>query len=168
MTVVATLLASVLMLAGFVGIFLRVLPDVPLVLGGYLLYGLLAGWQQVGGWPLVVELGLGALAMTIDFLAGVLGARHSTVTDPALRRRISRWSSLGAAVGGLAGALVFPPWGLFIGTALGTFVAALAVRARLGEAAQAGLWAVVGLIMGMASKVVLAIGMIGLFVWRIV
>ncbi|MBE3555608.1 MAG: DUF456 domain-containing protein [Firmicutes bacterium] len=168
MTIAATVLSSLLMLTGFLGIFLRVLPDIPLVLGGYLLYGILAGWQQVGGWPLYVELGVAVLAMSIDFLAGALGARHSTVTDPVLRRRISRWSSLGAAVGGLAGALVFPPWGLFVGTALGTFIAALVVRARLDEAAQAGLWAVVGLIMGMASKVLLAIVMIGLFVWRIV
>ncbi|HEX5122825.1 MAG TPA: DUF456 domain-containing protein, partial [Rhodanobacteraceae bacterium] len=83
-------LATILIVVGIVGTVLPALPGVPLVFAGMFVAAWADGFQHVGLWTLI---GLGVLtiiAIAVDFLAGLAGAK---------RVGASRLALIGAAVG---------------------------------------------------------------------
>ena len=149
------LLAALLVIAGIAGMLLPALPGAPLVFAGLALAAWAEDFAYVGeGWLLLFAV-LTLLAMLGDFVAGSLGARGFGAT---------RRAAIGAALGALAG-LFFLPVGLFIGPFLGAMLGELTARRSLGEAGMAGIGATLGLMLGIAVKFALAVGMVGLFLF---
>lgn len=152
--VLMALLGLALVVAGFAGLVLPVLPGIPLVFAGLVVFAWMEDFAYVGAATLVI-LGLLALASYgIDFLASALGAKKFGASSRAI------WgAALGALVGiffGLPG-LVFGP---FLGAVTGEFTA----RATWQKAVQAGFGATVGLIFGALLKIALAFAMVGTFI----
>ena len=151
-------LASLLVLLGLAGIVLPALPGVPLVFAGLLVAAWADGFQHVGV-AMLVALGLlTLLSLAVDLWATALGAR---------RVGASRLAVFGAIIGTLAG-LLFAPVGLFVGPFAGAALGELVTLRRLdtagiGQATRVGIGTWLGILFGVALKLMLAFAMLGLF-----
>jgi hypothetical protein len=146
-------LAIILIVVGIVGTVLPALPGVPLVFAGMLIAAWADGFQHVGVWTLV---GLGVLtviAVAVDFLAGLAGAK---------RVGASRLALIGAAVGTLIGIFFGIP-GLLLGPFLGALVGELVAGGTLKRAANVGVGAWIGFLIGTVLKLGVCFAMLGLF-----
>ena len=147
------LLAVVLIVVGFVGTIVPALPGVPLVFAGMFVAAWADGFQHVGVWWLV---GLGVLtliALAVDFLAGLAGAK---------RVGASRMALIGAAVGTIVGIFFGIP-GLLLGPFLGALIGELVAGGTLKRATGVGVGAWIGFLIGTVLKLGVCFAMLGLF-----
>ena len=146
-------LALLLMGIGLVGSVLPGLPGTPLVLAAAVLHRLYFGAASVGNLVLALLVGLALLALLLDYLGSLVGARKLGAT----------WRGvIGAVLGAVCG-LMAGPVGLVVGPFLGATALELASGREFKEAAKAGLGAFLGLLAGAVGKVACCVAMIGLF-----
>ena len=147
-------LSIALIVVGVAGTVLPALPGTLFVLAGIVLGAWIDGFTRVG-WGSVAVVGvLALLAWALDYIAGLLGAR---------RAGASRQAVIGAALGtvvglfmGLVGVLFMP----LVGAAAGEYLA----RKDHQQAVKVGIATWLGIMAGLAAKVVIAFMMIGLFI----
>jgi len=151
-------LSTVLILAGMAGAVLPALPGVPLVFAGMLLAAWTDHFQHVGLWTLIVLGVLAALAMLIDFVAGLFGARRVGASGRAL------W---GASLGTLVG-LFFGLPGLLLGPFAGAVVGELSAGSKMNKATKVGVGTWIGLLFGTLAKLALCFAMLGIFLLKFV
>ncbi len=155
------LIVTLLVMAlGCAGCLLPGLPGTPLVLLSALGHKICFR-DQGAGWIVLTTLVLiTALALVMDYLATVFGARRFGAT---------RKGMIGAVVGGLAG-LWFNLLGILLGPFIGATCFELAGGRPLREAARAGLGATLGLFAGAVGKIICCLAMMILFtinvLWR--
>lgn len=154
------LLAAVLVLVGLAGIVLPALPGVPLMFAGMLLAAWAGGFAQIGVPTLIVLAVLTLLSIAVDIWSAALGAR---------RVGASRLAVIGAVIGTFAG-FFFGPVGLFIGPFVGAVIGQLLHGRKLdatgiGHATRVGVGTWLGIVFGVALKLMLALAMLGLFAW---
>lgn len=147
------LIAGLLVIVGLAGIILPALPGVPLVFVGLLVAAWTEGFERVGWLPLVVLGVLTLISVVIDVLSTVIGAQKVGASKLAL---------LGAAIGTVVG-LFFMPIGLFVGPFAGALVGEYVHGRQLGQATKVGIGTWLGIVLGVALKLGLAMAMIGLF-----
>ncbi len=148
------LLAGVLVVVGIAGIVLPALPGVPLVFVGLLLAAWAEGFTRIG-WPTLLVLGvLTVISLVVDVLSTTLGAQ---------KLGASRLALVGSVIGTVAG-LFFMPWGLFIGPFVGALVGEYLHGRELGKATRVGIGTWLGIVLGVALKLGLAVAMLGVFV----
>lgn len=147
-------LSSALILLGLAGTVLPLLPGTLLVWGGILLGAWIDDFARVGTTTVVIVTVLAVLAWSLDYVAGLLGARRVGASKKAL---------LGAAVGtvaglfmGLVGVLFMP----LVGAAIGEYM----VEKDQRHAVRVGVATWVGIMVGLIAKVVLSFIMVGIFV----
>jgi uncharacterized protein YqgC (DUF456 family) len=146
-----------LILAGIAGTVVPILPGVPLVFAGMLLAAWADHFQHIGAVTLTILGVLCALALLIDFVASVLGARRVGASSRAL------W---GASLGTLIG-LFFGLPGLLLGPFFGAVVGELSAGRELAHAARVGAGAWLGLLFGTLAKIALCFTMLGVFALRL-
>ncbi|MBK8724577.1 MAG: DUF456 domain-containing protein [Holophagaceae bacterium] len=146
------ILGGLLLLIGFLGAWLPVLPGLPVMVLGALAVKLLVpgalSWWTIAVFAVTALVALGLDALATAFTSRLAGA--------------SRKGIAGALVGGFLG-LFFGLPGILFGPFLGAVVAELAFARRpVAEALKAGLGAAVGFLAGTIGK-----GLLGLFllVW---
>lgn len=154
-TVAYAIIGAVLLLAGFLGVFLPVLPGVPLAWLGLLIYAVGTGFERVSQLTIIVFGGLAALTVVLDLLAPVLGSQ---------RYKASFAGILGTFLGFIFGALLLGFWGAIFGPILGAFLGEVLAGRRPGQAAGPALGAFVGFCVGTLIKSVLVLVMAGFFV----
>ena len=146
--------ALVLTGAGLVGLVIPALPGAPVLFAGLFA----AAWAEdfaYVGWRTLTGLGFMALlSYVVDIAATAFGAGRFGASWRAI---------VGATVGGIAG-LFFGLPGIFLGPFFGAVVGELTAWRSLPAAGRAGLGATLGLAMGAAAKLALAVSMIGLFI----
>jgi hypothetical protein len=150
------ILASVMVLIGIAGTLLPVLPGAGLVFAGLVLAAYIDGFQKVGWWTLAFLGILTGLAMLIDFLASLAGAK---------KMGASRLALFGASLGAVVG-IFFGLIGVFVGPFVGAVAGELIHRGRLREApaaAKVGLGTWLGLLLGALAKLALAVTMVAVF-----
>jgi uncharacterized protein YqgC (DUF456 family) len=146
-------LAALLILVGFAGTILPVVPGVPLVFLGMLLAAWTDGFQHAGVFTLVV-LGLLALtALLVDFVAGLLGAKKVGA---------SRLALFGAAVGTVVGNFFGIP-GLLLGPFAGALLGEHHSGGTMRRATDVGIAAWLGFLLGAVFKLALCFAMLGIF-----
>lgn len=146
-----------LLVIGFLGTFLPVLPGTTLIIGGSYLYYFAMGWESSGlAWQGLVFIAvLYLLSILLDWVSGALGAKWFGS---------SKWGIIGAIVGGILG-LFFGIPGLIIGPIAGVFLfEILFAKKEVKEASNSTVGTVVGGLAGILGRVILALGMIGWFV----
>ena len=153
-------IAGILILVGIAGVVLPAIPGLPLVFAGMLLAAWAGGFQHIGITTLVILGVLTALSLGVDFWAAAMGAR---------RVGASRLALIGAIVGTFAGFLL-GPIGIFVGPFVGALGGELLHGRRLdaagmGQATRVGFGTWLGIAMGIALKLMLAMAMLGLFAW---
>ncbi len=152
------ILSVVLIVAGMAGAVVPALPGVPMVFAGMLLAAWADHFQHVGVLTLSMLGTLAALAMLIDFLAGVLGARRVGASGKAL------WgASLGAIVG-----LFFGLPGLLLGPFAGAVTGELMAGGKVEKATKVGVATWLGLLFGTLAKLALCFTMLGVFLLALI
>ncbi len=147
-------LAGILVLVGLAGTILPMLPGVPFVFGGLLVAAWIDNFQRIG-WPTLTVLALlTIMAMVVDFIATMMGAKRAGASKLAL---------LGAAIGSIVG-IFFGLIGIFIFPFIGAVIGEYLEHQKLGQAGKVGVATWLGLLFGALAKLALALTMIGIFV----
>lgn len=148
-----------LMIAGLAGTLLPlpVLPGTPLIWLGMLVFGWATGFARVSAGFLAAQAALAALALVVDALAGVLGAR---------RYGASRYGSWGAAVGGVAGLALGGLVGAILGPLLGAIAGELLAGRSAERAWRAGWGTLIGMAVGAAARFAIGLAMVLWFALR--
>lgn len=152
------IIAVVLVVVGFAGTILPLLPGIPLMLLGMLIAAWIDHFTRIGPWTLGVLAVLTLLSIVVDLLAALLGAR---------RVGASRLAVLGAGIGTVAGIFLGLP-GLLLGPFVGAVAGELLARRRLEQAdaraaVNVGIGAWLGFVLGSVAKLALACAMLGVF-----
>lgn len=146
------IISLLLIVVGVAGTVLPALPGPILVFAGVLLAAWADGFARIGIVTLVVIGLLTIAAHVVDLVSSAAGVRRSGASKRAVA---------GAAVGTLAG-LFFGIPGLIVGPFVGAVLGELTVRRELQHAGRAGAYAWLGFMVGMAAKVAIVFGMIGI------
>lgn len=154
MTVFLWILAGVLVAAGIIGTVLPVLPGPVLVFGGLLLAAWIDGFEKAGWAPLTVLGVMTALSFIADIVATGAGAKKAGASNQAV---------IGAAIGTFVG-IFFGIIGVFAGPFAGAAVGEFLAKRDLVRAGQVGYGTLLGLVLGAAMKIALALAMVGVFV----
>ena len=154
-TILLWLLATVMVLAGLLGLLLPALPGSPLLFGGLLVAAWAEDFAYVGTGTLVVLAILALLTYAVDLAAGAFGVQRFGASSRAM---------VGAAIGAVVG-MFFGLVGVLVGPFFGAAIAELTLAGELRAAGRAGIGATVGLAIGTAAKVALAFTMLGIFVF---
>jgi len=148
------LVAAALILAGLAGTILPALPGVPIVFAGMWLAAWAGDYTLIGTGTLVFLGVLAGLAVLLDFVAGILGARRIAATPAAL------W---GAAIGTVVG-MFFGLAGLLLGPFVGALVGEASAGGTIRRSTHVGIATWIGLLFGTLAKVALSFTMLGIFV----
>lgn len=152
------ILSAALIAIGVIGTVLPALPGTPLVFAGMLLAAWADGFQSISVVTVVVLAVLTALALAIDIVAGLLGAK---------RVGASRLAIFGAAVGTFVG-LFFSLPGLLIGPFAGALAGEWLHSRDLAKASRVGVGTWIGMLVGAVCKLALTFVMLGIFLLAIV
>ncbi len=145
--------AGLLILAGLAGTVLPALPGVPLVFAGMWLAAWVTDYSEIGIGTVALLGVLAALAVLLDFVASVLGARRVAASKAAL------W---GAMIGTVVG-LFFGLPGLLLGPFVGALVGEVSSGGTIRRSAHVGIATWIGLLFGTLAKIALSFTMLGIF-----
>lgn len=143
-----------LVVVGFLGTFLPILPGTTLIYIGIVLHYFLFGMEESRlTWQgLVFITLLYILSLVLDWVSGAIGAKWFGS---------SKYGVIGAIIGGIVG-LFFSLPGLIIGPIVGVFAFEMIfAKKEVKEASNSTVGTVVGGIAGVIAKVLLSLGMIG-------
>jgi uncharacterized protein YqgC (DUF456 family) len=150
--VLLDMFALALIAGGLVAAVLPLLPGIPLIFGGVWLIAATDGYRHIGLWWLLVIASVGAVGLSMDLLAGALGAKRVGASKQAV------W---GALVGTIAGLFCGLP-GLLFGPFLGAVIGELSAGTSVERSARVGVNAWVGLIFGTLFKLVASLMMVAM------
>lgn len=153
--VVVGVIVGLLFLGGVVGSLIPWVPGPLFILAGALLWAIATDFTVVGVGRLLILAALALLTFVLNFVTGALGAGHSGG---------SRWAVIGALVGAVVG-LFFGPLGLLVGPVMGAVTGELLRGGTMEGSLRSGLGALVGLLAGIVADFVIALAMVGLFLW---
>ncbi len=130
-----------------------VLPGIPLIFCGIWLIAGTDHYRHIGpGWLIGIA-AVGAIGLTLDLLAGALGAQRAGASKQAV---------YGALVGTVVG-LPFGLLGLLLGPFAGAVLGELAAGKSVRRSTHVGVSAWIGLLFGTIIKLVASLMMVTLF-----
>jgi len=151
----AWLVTLCLLVIGFAGCFLPVIPG-PLII----LMAAVFHWfvfregSGVEWWTFVVLIGLLAASQIFDFVSGAAGSRWFGGT---------KWGAVGAIIGAIVG-MFFMPLGLILGPPIGAYAFEIAfAKQGARRAAVSGFGSAVGTLSSLIVKVIIGVVMITWF-----
>ena len=158
--IIGLVLALLCMGVACLGSVLPVIPGTPLILIVAILHKLYFGGAGAGWIVLILLLLITALALVMDYLATVYGAKQLGATKKGMA---------GAIVGGIVG-LFFNLPGILLGPFIGAAMFEMMGGREFKPAMKAGLGATLGLFAGAIGKLLCCFSMIALFtinvIWR--
>ena len=152
MAIAFSILAGLLLLIGFVGCVVPVLPG-PII--GYCGLLVLIPTEKCPSTLMLVTMGLVVAAVTVaDYVVPAIGAK---------KFNCSRRGTVGCFVGTIVG-LFFVPIGILVGPFLGAFLGELIAMKPIGAALKGGLGAFLGFLSGVFLKILACIAMTFVYV----
>jgi uncharacterized protein YqgC (DUF456 family) len=148
------LAAVVIMAVGLIGSVLPVVPGSTIILVAAVAHRLIVGAEKGMAWWAIGVLVLLTLATyAIDFAATYMGAKYFGAT---------RWGVVGAVIGGIVG--IFTGFvTLLVAPIIGAVVGEMIAGKKLVSAGKAGWGTLLGNLLGMVTKLAIALAMIVLF-----
>jgi uncharacterized protein YqgC (DUF456 family) len=146
-------LATILVIAGMIGVVMPALPGAPLIFAGLLLAAWAEDFAYVGPWTIAILAVIAVLSYAVDFWATMFGAKKFGAS-----RRAVIGAMLGLLVGIFLGLI-----GVIFGPFIGAVIGELSTRRNLEQATRAGFGATIGVVLGAALKIALALAMVGIF-----
>ena len=145
MDILLITLAGILLIVGFIGCVLPVLPGTPLCYIGIILLHLSSRVEF--SMSFLIFWGIVVIAIQVlDYLIPVWGTKKSGG---------SKWGVWGSMIGMIAG-LFFGPLGIILGPFVGAVVGELLAGKNSTEAIRAGFGSFVGFLLGTVSKLIIA------------
>lgn len=153
------------MVIGFVGVFIPILPGPILIWAGALMWAISDQFLRVG-WPTLIVMAV--------LMVGAWGSELA-LSSYFTKRGSSSWLTvLGAIVGGIAGGILLTPlipvigsiFGAVLGSVIGVIIIELIRQRRLRPALNASGHYLTGCLLGRLVELTFALLMIGLFVWQ--
>ena len=141
------ILSSAIMLTGLAGVFLPVLPGVPLVFAGAFIYAWSTSFEVITVGNIVLFAVLTAIASAVDYVGGLITAK---------KYGASRYGLIGGILGGILGLIAFGIPGLIIGQLAGVILGELYFGKQMKESFTSGFAMFVGYILGSTVKVFFA------------
>jgi len=152
------IIAVLIMIVGFVGIFIPGLPGIGLIFISALGYGYLTGFEEISVMLISVFAVLTILAMILDYIGGILGAK---------RFGASKSGILWGMVGGIIGFLLFGLIGLLLGQFVGTMGGELLRGKKLELSLKSGIGSLIGYILSVVMNMSIGLFMIAIFLIRV-
>mgnify|MGYP001814686950 FL=1 len=146
--------AAILILVGIAGAIVPALPGVPLVFAGMWLAASVGDYSLIGTGSLILLGALAGIAVLLDFVAGILGARRVAASGRAL------W---GATIGTIAG-MFFGLAGLLLGPFIGALLGEVTAGGTLRRSTHVGVATWLGILFGTVAKIGLSFTMLGIFI----
>ena len=151
-------LAIVIMLVGLAGTILPMLPGLPIMWVGALVYALLTGFERIGWGYLGVFAVLVAATSLLDYVANLYGAK---------KMGASGWGLAGAFLGMLIGLFTGGLIGLLLGSFIGAILGEILGGRKGSQAFRAGVGTFLGFLGGTLIKFLVGCAMIGVFIWQV-
>lgn len=159
MEIVGWIAAIVMFIVAFIGLIYPIIPSVVFIVGGFLMYGLIASFEEMSWLFWVIQALFVILLFGADTLANVVGVKKFGGSKAGM------W---GSTIGLLIGPFVIPVAGILIGPFLGAFLAELLVtRTGVKQSLKTGIGSIVGFFTSIAAKGAVMVLMIGVFVFCI-
>lgn len=152
------IVSAALIVIGLLGVFLPVLPGIPLAFVGMVLAAWVGGFKEISVLVLILLGLLTAASLAIDFLASALGAKRAGASKMAI---------VGAGLGSLVGMIFFSLPGLILGPFVGVMAVETVQGKSMREAGKIGFATWIGMAVGVALKVGLAFAMMGIFLFAL-
>lgn len=133
----------ILVLAGFVGCILPIVPGPPLGFIALLILSYAKSWESFNVTFWAIMGGLTVLVTILDYLVPAAGAK---------KYGASKFGVWGSFIGLFVGLFVFPPFGMFVGGFVGAVAGELLAGREGGKALRAGWGVFVGNMVGMGLK----------------
>ena len=145
MDIFLIIVAGILVVLGFLGCILPVLPGVPLSYIGILLLHFTSkvqfSTQFLIIWAVIV-----VVIQVLDYFIPILGTKKFGG---------SKWGAWGSAIGVVVG-LFFGPWGIILGPFLGAVVGELLSGRASQDALKAGFGSFIGFLVGTVTKLIVS------------
>ncbi|MFZ5597453.1 MAG: DUF456 domain-containing protein [Bacillota bacterium] len=151
MGILGIVIAILFFVVGIIGTILPALPGAVLIWAGMLLYGIITGFNNMSVWFFVWQGVAVVLIYFIDYAANAWGVKKFGGSRAAV------WGSL---AGVLLGVVFMGPLGIILGPFIGAVAGELIIQKPLAAALKSGMGSVIGLIGGLAFKLVIEAGMI--------
>jgi uncharacterized protein YqgC (DUF456 family) len=157
-TVLLAILGFILIGTGFVGIFLPVLPGIPLAWLGLFIFAIGTGFEKVSVLVTVIFFIFMLFTLLLDFLAPMLGAG---------KYKASKFGIAGTFIGFIVGIIAFGFWGIILGPFIGAFLGELITRRPTGQALKSATGALIGFVAGSLFKVIYIFVLLGFFIYSL-
>lgn len=144
-------------IGGLVGTVFPALPGTALILVGFLVYGLITGFDSLSAWFFAGQTVLVALSYLIDFLATAFGVKMFGGSKAAA------W---GAVLGSLL-IFVLGPIGIIVGPLIGAIAGELIMGEQIKQALHSGFGSFLGFMGGVLTNLFVSGLMIAWFTWAI-
>ena len=144
---------GLLVVAGVIGLLFPALPGAPLLFAGLVVTAWAENFEYVGTGTLIILAVIALLTYVVDIVAGMLGVK---------RFGASSYAMFGAVVGAVFG-MFFGLFGILLGPFVGASIGEYLKVRDMPRAGRAGVGATLGLIIGTAAKIALAVSMVGIF-----
>lgn len=152
--IIGLAVALLIMAVGCLGSILPAVPSTPLVLGAAVVHKLYFQADSAGWIVMTLLVLITGLALLMDYLATVLGAKQFGATKKGMT---------GAIVGGIVG-LFFNLPGILLGPFIGAVMFEMIGGREWKPACRAGIGATLGLLAGAVGKLVCCLSMMTLFI----
>lgn len=149
------LIAVLLVVSGFVGLLVPILPGIAFIFSGLLLAAWIDDFSRVSEMTMIIIGVIALAAWAIDFFASYFTVKKAKASKLALLGTI-----IGAVLGILGGVI-----GLIIGPVIGAVVGEFISRRNSGDAARVGVAAGLGFILALVVKLVLAMLIMTIFTY---
>ncbi|WP_252502940.1 DUF456 domain-containing protein [Sporosarcina sp. Marseille-Q4943] len=160
MEIIGWIAAILMFIVAFIGLFYPIIPSVFFIVGGFLLYGLFASFDEMGWLFWVIQTLFVILLFGADTLANIVGVKKFGGSKAGM------W---GSTIGLLIGPFVIPVAGILIGPFLGAFLSELLVtRTGVKQSLKTGVGSIVGFFTSIAAKGAVMLLMIGIFILYVV
>ncbi|MFS0780907.1 DUF456 domain-containing protein [Bacillus sp. 1P06AnD] len=154
------IIISVLFVIGFAGLIYPIIPSVLFIAGGFVVYGLLFSFSDLGWLFWTVQLLFVILLFGADSIANLWSVKKFGGTKAGM------W---GSTIGLLAGPFIIPAFGIIIGPFLGAVLAEFIVhRTGMKQSLKIGFGSVIGFVTSVAAKFVIQAVMVAYFLIKVV
>lgn len=149
------IVAALLVVVGFVGLFVPILPGIVFIFAGLLLGAWIDEFTLVSQTTMVIIGVFVLMAWAVDFVASYFTAKKAKASKLALIGTL-----LGALLGILGGVI-----GLIVGPIIGAATGEFISRRNSGDATRVGLAAGLGFVLALVVKLVIALIVLSVFAY---
>ncbi|MBN2239785.1 MAG: DUF456 domain-containing protein [Dehalococcoidales bacterium] len=153
------ILAFVLIIVGFIGVFLPILPGIPLAWLGLFIFAIGTGFDKISILATVLFFVWMVLTLLLDFLAPMIGAG---------KYKASKWGIIGTTVGLIVGLIWFGFWGVILGPFIGAFAGELLAMRPPKQALKSAFGAFIGFLAGTLFRVIYIFVLLGFFIFKLI